>query len=83
VAKQPTSELVIDGFNYDLLETKVTDKLRSTADRIRDKVKKTLQDIIEVGNDLLAVKDALPADGPELHERGRTVRTENRNNCGL
>jgi hypothetical protein len=60
VAKQPKGELVVVGFNYDLLETKVADKLRTTAERIRSKVKKTLEDIIEVGNDLLGVKEALP-----------------------
>lgn len=60
VAKQPKGELVVVGFNYDLLETKVADKLRATADHIRSKVKKTLEDIIEVGNDLLGVKEALP-----------------------
>ena len=60
MAKQPRVELVVVGFNYDLLETKVRDKVRSAADRIRERVKKTVEDIIEVGNDLLAVKEALP-----------------------
>ena len=60
MAKQPRGELVVVGFNYDLLETKVRDKVRSAADRIRERVKKTVEDIIEVGNDLLAVKEALP-----------------------
>ncbi len=60
MAKQPKGELVVIGFNYDLLETKVAEKVRSSADRIRQKVKKTLEDIIEVGKDLLAVKEALP-----------------------
>ncbi len=60
MAKQPKGELVVVGFNYDLLETKLADKLRNAADRIRERVKKTVEDIIEVGNDLLAVKDALP-----------------------
>jgi hypothetical protein len=60
MAKQPKGELVVIGFNYQLLESKVAVKVRSTADRIREKVKNTLQDIIEIGNDLLTVKDALP-----------------------
>ncbi len=60
MAKQPKGELVVIGFNYDLLETKLADKVRSAADRIRERVKKTVEDIIEVGNDLLAVKEALP-----------------------
>jgi gas vesicle protein len=61
VAKQPKGELVpvVVGFNYDLLEAKVAEKVRSSADRIRERVKKTVEDIIEVGNDLLAVKEAL------------------------
>ncbi len=60
MAKQPKGELVVIGFNYDLLETKLADKVRSAADRIRERIKKTVEDIIEVGNDLLAVKEALP-----------------------
>lgn len=59
MAKQPKGELVVVGFNYDLLETKLADKVRSAADRIRERVKKTVEEIIEVGNDLLAVKEAL------------------------
>lgn len=57
--KQPQGELVVVGFNYDLLETKLADKVRNAADRIRERVKKTVEDIIEVGKDLLAVKEAL------------------------
>ncbi len=60
MAKQPKGELVVIRFNYDLLETKVADKVRNAADRIRERIKKTVEDIIEVGNDLLAVKEALP-----------------------
>lgn len=60
MAKQPKGELVVVGFNYDLLETKLADKVRNAADRIRERVKKTVEDIVEVGNDLLAVKEALP-----------------------
>jgi hypothetical protein len=60
VAKQPKGELVVVGFNYDLLESKLADKVRDAADRIRERVKKTVENIIEVGNDLLAVKEALP-----------------------
>jgi hypothetical protein len=62
VAKQPKGELVpvVEGFDYSPLEAPVAQKLRTTAERIRDRVKKTLEDIIEIGNDLLAVKDTLP-----------------------
>ena len=61
MAKQPKGELVpvVAGFNYDQLESKVAEEVRSSADRIREKVKKTVEDIIDVGNDLLAVKEAL------------------------
>ncbi len=77
MAKQAKGELVV-GFNYGVLEGKTADKLRSTAERIREKVKKTLEDIIEVGNDLLAVKEAVPHGqfGPWLAaEFGWTERT--------
>ena len=61
MARQPKGELVvIVGFNYDLLETKVAEQVRTSADRIRGRVKKTVEDIIDVGHDLLAVKEALP-----------------------
>ncbi len=60
MAKQPKAELVVIGFNYDQLETKLADKVRNAADRIRERIKKTVEDIIEVGNELLAVKDTLP-----------------------
>jgi hypothetical protein len=58
VAKEPKGELVVVGFNYDLLETKVADKIHTAAGRIRERVKKAVEDIIEVGNDLLAVKES-------------------------
>jgi hypothetical protein len=78
VAKQPKGELVVVGFNYDLLEAKIAEQARSSAERIRDKVKRTIEDIIEVGNDLLAVREALPHGqfGPWLvAEFGWTERT--------
>ncbi len=61
MAKQPKGELVpvVVGFNYDLLEATVAEKVRHCTDRIREKVKKTVQDIIEVGDELLTVKEAL------------------------
>lgn len=78
MAKPPKGELVVVGFNYDLLETRVAEQARSSAQRIRDKVKRTIEDIIEVGNDLLAVREALPHGqfGPWLvAEFGWTERT--------
>jgi hypothetical protein len=78
VAKQPKGELVVVGFNYELLEAKIAEQAQSTAQRIRDKVKRTIEDIIEVGNDLLATREALPHGqfGPWLAaEFGWTERT--------
>lgn len=61
MAKQAKGELVpvVVGFNYDVLEAQVADQARTTAERIRQRLRKTLEDLIEVGNDLLAVKEAL------------------------
>src|SRR5262249_3541250 len=60
MAKQPKGELVVVGFDYSPLEPQTAKQVQDTAERIREKVKKTVEDIIEVGNDLLAVKEALP-----------------------
>jgi hypothetical protein len=62
MAKQPQGELVVvaRGFDYSPLEAPVAEQVRATAERIRQKVKQTLEDLIAVGNDLLAVKAALP-----------------------
>jgi hypothetical protein len=60
MAKQPQNEVIVVGFNYDVLETEVAEQAQSAAARIREKVKRTVEDIIEVGKDLLAVKEALP-----------------------
>jgi hypothetical protein len=78
VAEEPKRGIVVVGFNYDLLEAKVAELARSSADCIREKVKKTIEDIIEVGNDLVAVRYALPHGqfGPWLRaEFGWTERT--------
>lgn len=77
MAKQK-GELVVLGFDYSPLDTKIAEKARSTADRIRERLTKTLEDLIEVGNDLLAVKEALPHGqfGPWLRaEFGWAERT--------
>jgi hypothetical protein len=60
MAKQVKGEIVVLGFDYSPLDTKIAEQARSTADRIRQRLKKTLEDLMEVGNDLLAVKEALP-----------------------
>ena len=57
----PTGELIpiVVGFDYELLEAKVAERVRAGADRIRDRVKKTVGTIITVGNELLTVKKIL------------------------
>src|SRR5262249_46875962 len=60
MAKQPKGELVVLGFDYSPLDARVAEKARSTAERIRGRLRKTLEDLIEVGSDLLGVKEALP-----------------------
>src|SRR5262249_25166727 len=59
MAKQTRGELVIIGFDYAPLEASVAEQVRSAAERIREKVQRTLADLIEVGDDLLAVKEAV------------------------
>ena len=61
MAKQPRGELVpvVVGFNYDLLERKVAEQVRSMPTSSGSGVKKTVEDIIEIGSDLLGVKEAL------------------------
>jgi hypothetical protein len=60
MARQPRGELVVLGFDYAPLDARVAEKARSTAERIRGRLRKTLEDLIEVGSDLLEVKGALP-----------------------
>jgi hypothetical protein len=57
--KQPKGELVVvSGFDYSLVGD-AADKVRSSAEKIRRTVQKTIGDIIEVGQELLAVKEAV------------------------
>jgi hypothetical protein len=59
VAKQPKGELlVIRGFDYSLVG-EAADKVRSSAEKIRSTVQKSIESIIEVGQELLAVKEAV------------------------
>jgi hypothetical protein len=60
MAKQRKGELVVLGFDYSPLDTKIAEQAGSIAVRIRERLKKTLEDLIEVGIHLLAVKDVLP-----------------------
>jgi hypothetical protein len=45
MTRRSKGDLVMVGFNYQLLDTKVAGEVRTIADRIRDRVKKTLQDV--------------------------------------
>jgi len=61
VAKQPKGELVVvsQGFDYAPLEAQVAERVRSSAEKIRSTVQKTIEDIIVVGQELLAVKESV------------------------
>ncbi len=80
MAKQTRGELVVveQGFDYASLEARIAKEVLEAAERIRAKVKKTLEDLIAVGQDLLAVKESLGHGrfGPWLRaEFGWTERT--------
>ena len=66
-------ELVVrpKGFDYSSLEAQLAGQVRSTAERIRQKVKKTLDDLIDIGNDLKRIKDSL-----NHGQFGRWLQTE-------
>jgi hypothetical protein len=78
--KELKGELVVveQRFDYSPLELKTAEKVQAAAERIRETVKRTIEDLIGVGRDLLAVKEALPHGqfGPWLRaEFGWTERT--------
>jgi hypothetical protein len=58
MAKPVKGELVVLGFNYSLVGDAAS-KVRSSAEKIRRTVQKTIEDIIAVGQELLAVKEAV------------------------
>jgi hypothetical protein len=49
----------VRGFNYAGLEAKAAERARTAADNIRQMVRKSLEDLIDIGSELLAVKEAL------------------------
>jgi DUF3102 family protein len=61
MAKSSKQALVVvpTGFNYQILDARLAEHIQETAERIRERVKKTVEDIIAVGHDLLAAKEAL------------------------
>jgi hypothetical protein len=69
---------ILESFDYASLDAGVVCQVQIAAQRIRQMVKRTLEDLIAVGNNLLAVREALPYGqfGPWLRaEFGWTERT--------
>jgi hypothetical protein len=60
IAGRTHAELVVGGFDYAPLEPHKAKQLQESASRIRAQVKKTLEDIIVVGQELTAVRQNLP-----------------------
>jgi hypothetical protein len=59
--KHVNGDLIIRGaFDYAALETALAKRTRATADRIRQMIRNSLENIIEIGTELVAVKNALP-----------------------
>jgi hypothetical protein len=61
MAKETKGALVAvqERFDYSPLETKTAERVQAAAERIRGTVKRTLENIIDIGKELLAVKEAL------------------------
>jgi hypothetical protein len=60
MAKQPKGELaVVEGFDYSVVGD-AAGRVRSSAERIRRMLLKSLENLVGAGNELLAVKEALP-----------------------
>ena len=91
---KPGTALVVARYDYSGLDSPIVEQVQMSADKIRTKVKKALEDVIEIGRDLIKVKDLLPHGqfGPwirgELGWPERTVRNHgvaeagaNRHDC--
>lgn len=50
----------VGAFDYTSLETDAAHQAQDCAERIRARVRKALEDVIAIGKDLLAIKEALP-----------------------
>lgn len=59
VAKQK-GELIVVGFDYSPLEAQVAERVRSSTEAIRQQVRNTMESAIQIGQELLTVKEALP-----------------------
>jgi hypothetical protein len=58
-SKVVTQPLEDSAFDYQGIEPATVAQIRSATERIRDRVRRTIEDIIQIGRELLAVKDAL------------------------
>lgn len=56
----PSELIVYPTFDYTSLDASVVQQVQTAAHRIRQMVKRTLEDLLTVGQELLAVKKALP-----------------------
>ncbi len=54
------SDLIQAGFDYAALPVDAALTARAAAERIKLRLKRTVEDIIEIGRELTAVKDELP-----------------------
>lgn len=77
-ATLPRRLVILDRLDYSALEAEIIQQVQASAERIRQMVKRTLEVLILVGEELRAVKQALPHGGfgPWLRaEFGWTERT--------
>lgn len=54
------NDLVVNGFDYSVIDEICRDDVRDAAVRIKVRMARTASDIIDIGRDLIAVKEALP-----------------------
>ncbi len=59
MAKPVKGELVVVGFDYTPLSAKIAEKVRASAEAIRQHLQNTLASAIKIGQELLAVKETL------------------------
>ena len=54
------SDMMQAGFDYEVLPVEIAMKSRAAAERIKLRLKRTVEDIIEIGRELTAIKAELP-----------------------
>lgn len=60
IARTSVNPLQTDVFNYDELEMQDRSVIKSHTDTIKERIRRTAQDIIVIGELLIDVKDRLP-----------------------